>query len=176
MRQYFTDEEWTMLLQSPMEAVMAVCLADQVDPISFLQELKAGVTIVTEEKTRTGIAGDLTPAVLSAMADIDTLDPLEGEQLILKKQFELLGVIQTLSRPKEARDRAVAHFQQVATLLDNKVTGAQALEFKNWLMSVAQRVAEAQKEGSVMGIGGSRVSNRELEVLNRLATALGVSL
>lgn len=155
---------------------MAICLADKVDPISFLKELKAGVTIVTEEKARTDIAGDLAPAILSTMIDIDAQDPLEGEQLVLKKQFELLGLIQTLDRPKDARDRAEAHFQQVATLLDNKVTGAQALDFKNWLMSVAQRVAEAQKEGSVMGVGGSRVSNRELEVLNRLAATLGVSL
>ncbi|NJL48690.1 MAG: hypothetical protein HC929_15925 [Leptolyngbyaceae cyanobacterium SM2_5_2] len=176
MRQYFTDEEWTILLQAPMEAVMAVCLADNVDPISFLKEIKAGVTIVTEEKTRTDLAGDLAPAVLSAMADIDAVDPLEGDQLILKKQFELLGLMQTFDRPKDARDRAIAHFQQLATLLDNKVTGAQALDFKNWLMSVAQRVAEAQKEGSVMGIGGSRISNRELEVLNRLAATLGISL
>jgi hypothetical protein len=174
MRQNFTDEEWTKLLQAPMEAVMAICLADKVDPISFLQELIAGVTIVTNDVKRTDLSGDLTPALVSAMAEIDANDPLSGEQLILKKQFELLGVIQNFSKPKDARDRAVASFRQISAILDAKVTGAQATEFKQWLMSVAQRVAESQREGGILGIGSSRISERESDVLKDLTAALGL--
>jgi hypothetical protein len=175
MRENFTDEEWTKLLQAPMEAVIAVCLADKVDPISFLKELIAGVKIVTEELSRTDIAGDLTPVLIAAMAEQDAQESLTGEQLILKKQFELLAVIQTFTKPKDARDRAVESFQAISTILDAKVTGLQATEFKTWLMSIAQRVAEAQKEGGVMGIGGSRVSERESDVLKALAKALGLA-
>ena len=175
MRQNFTEEEWTKLLQAPMEAVMAVCLADKVDPISFLQELIAGVTIVTNDLKRTDLMGELTPALISSMAEIDANEPLSGEQLILKKQFELLGVIQTFSKPKDARDRAVASFQQISAILDAKVTGVQATEFKTWLMSIAQRVAESQREGGFLGVGSSRVSEREADVLKALATALGLT-
>jgi hypothetical protein len=175
MRQYFTDEEWTTLLQAPMQAVMAVCLADNVDPISFLQELKAGVTIVKEELNQLSVAGDLAPALMSSLTDIDSQEPLTGEQLILKREFELLGLIQTFSKTKEARDHAVSHFQQVAAILDAKVTGAQATDFKTWLMSIARKVAEVQREGGIMGIGSSRVSEREQDVLKYLARALGLS-
>lgn len=175
MRENFTDEEWTKLLQAPMEAVIAVCLADKVDPISFLKELIAGVKIVTEELSRTDIAGDLTPVLIAAMAEQDAKESLTGEQLILKKQFELLAVIQTFTKPKDARDRAVESFQAISAILDAKVTGLQATEFKTWLMSIAQRVAEAQKEGGMMGIGASRVSERESDVLKALAKALGLA-
>ncbi|MGF1566934.1 MAG: hypothetical protein ACFCVD_02465 [Nodosilinea sp.] len=174
MQQYFTDEEWTTLLQAPMQAVMAVCLADRVDPVSFLQELKGGVAVVTEELKRVDVAGDLAPAVINSMAAIDARDPLDGEQLALKKQFELLGLIQTFSRSREGREQAVAYFQRVAAILDAKVTGAQATEYKQWLMSVAQKVAEVQKEGGFMGIGASRVSEKESDVLKELASALGL--
>jgi hypothetical protein len=175
MRQNFTDEEWTKLLQAPMEAVVAVCLADKVDPISFLQELIAGVKIVTEDLKRTDLTGELTPVLLAAMAEQDAQESLTGEQLVLKKQFELLGIIQTFKKPKDARDRAVESFQAISAILDAKVTGLQATEFKTWLMSIAQRVAEVQKEGGVMGIGASRVSERESDVLKALAKALGLS-
>lgn len=175
MRQNFTEEEWTALLQAPMEAVMAVCLADKVDPISFLQELIAGVTIVTEDLRRTDLSGELMPALVAAMAEKDAQEPLTGEQLILKKQFELLGIIQTFKKPKDARNRAVESFQTISTILDQKVTGAQATEFKTWLMSIAQRVAESQRESSFLGIGGSRISEREADVLKALAEALGLT-
>lgn len=175
MRQLFTEEEWTKLLQAPMEAVMAVCLADKVDPISFLQELISGVTIVTDDLKRTDLGGDLVNALISDMGAIDANDPLSGQQLILKKQFELLGIIQTFSKPKDARDRAVESFQQISATLEAKVTGLQATEFKTWLMSVAQRVAEAQRETSgIRAIGSSRISEREADVLKKLAAALGL--
>ncbi|MEY3297218.1 MAG: hypothetical protein RLZZ597_478 [Cyanobacteriota bacterium] len=176
MRQNFTEEEWTKLLQAPMEAVMAVCLADKVDPISFLQELIAGVTIVTEDLKRTDLPGELMPALVSAMAEKDAQESLTGEQLILKKQFELLGIIQAFKKPKDARNRAIESFQTISIILDQKVTGAQATEFKTWLMSIAQRVAEFQRESGFMGIGGSRISDREADVLKALAAALGLSL
>lgn len=175
MRQLFTEEEWTKLLQAPMEAVMAVCLADKVDPISFLQELIAGVSIVMEDIKRTDLGSDLVAALVADMSALDAQDPLSGQQLILKKQFELLAIIQTFSKPKDARDRAVESFQQISAILDTKVTGLQATEFKTWLMSVAQRVAEAQRETSgLRAIGSSRISEREADVLRKLATALGL--
>ncbi|HSM84393.1 MAG TPA: hypothetical protein VLS96_22085 [Nodosilinea sp.] len=174
MRESFAEEEWITLLQAPMQAVVGVCLADRVDPVSFLQELKAGVALVAEELRRTDLAGDLAPVLLGAMAELDAADPLEGEQLLLKKQFEALGLIQTFKSSKEGREAAIAHLQKVTAILDTKVTGIQAADFKAWLLSVATKVAEVQREGGIMGIGGSRISDKENEVLKKMAQALGL--
>ena len=174
MRENFTDEEWLTLLQAPMQAIMGVCLADRVDPVSFLQELKAGVAIVGEELRRRDLMGDLAPVVIGSMADLDAIDPLDGEQLLLKKQFELLGLIQTFKSSKEGRDSAVAHLQRVAAILEAKVTGVQATELKEWLLSVAVKVAESQREGGILGIGSSRISDKENEVLKKMAAALAI--
>lgn len=175
MYQAFTEDEWTTLLQAPMQAVVAVCLADRVDPVTFLQELKAGVMIVAEELSRSDLVGELTLALVSDMAKLDAADPLSGEQLQLKKQFELLGLIQTFKKSSEGRDHVISHMQKVAAILDAKVTGVQATELKEWLMSVATKVAEAQKEGGIMGIGASRISEKEHDVLRKMAAALGMS-
>jgi hypothetical protein len=175
MRDNFTDDEWTMLLQAPLQAVMGICLADRVDPVLFLQEVKSGIAIVAEELKRSDVIGELTPVLIGGLAEIDSADALQGEQLLLKKQFELLGLMQTFTSSKEGREHAIAHLQKVVSVLDAKVTGIQAGEFKQWLMSVAIKVAEAHREGGVMGIGSSRISDKENEVLKKMSAALGVA-
>ena len=176
MRQNFTDEEWAMLLQTPLLGVMAVVLADKVDPVSFLQELMAGVKLVGEELQRSDIAGDLAPVLANAMGDIDVQDPLTGEQLLLKKEFELLGLMQTFKNAKAGKEYALDHFRQVAALLDRKVAGIHATDCKRWFMLIAQKTAEAQKEGGFLGIGSSRISEKESDVLKELAEALRLNL
>ncbi len=174
MRENFTAEEWSALLQAPMQAVMGVCLADRVDPILFLQEVKSGVAIVAAAIQPSDAVGDLAPALISGIAELDAADPLAGEQLLLKKQFELLGLMQTFKSSKEGRDYAIAHLQKVAAILDTKVTGVQASELKQWLVGVATKVAEAHREGGLFGIGSSRVSDKESDVLNKMSAALGL--
>lgn len=174
MRENFTPEEWSALLQAPMQAVMGVCLADRVDPILFLQEVKSGVAIVAETIRQNEAVGDLAPALISGIAELDAVDPLTGEQLLLKKQFELLGLMQTFKSSKEGRDYAIAHLQKVAAILDTKVTGVQASELKQWLVSVATKVAEAHREGGLLGIGSSRISDKEGDVLSKMNVALGL--
>jgi hypothetical protein len=105
---------------------------------------------------------------------LDSQDPLSGDQLQLKKQFELLGLIQTFKDAKEGKNAAISHFQKVTALLATKVTGVEANNYKTWLMSLAEKVAKAQKEGGIMGFGASRISERESDVLKQLATALGL--
>jgi hypothetical protein len=172
MRQNFTDDEWMTLMQAPLQGVMAVVLADRVDPVSFLQELMAGVRVVGEELQRIDIPGELPPLVAKAMGEIDAQDPLDGEQLLLKKEFELLGLIQTFKSAKEGKQYAIDHFGKVADILEIKVAGIHATDCKQWLMAIAQKTAESQKEGGFMGIGSSRVSEKESDVLKDLAKAL----
>jgi len=59
MRENFTPEEWSALLQAPMQAVMGVCLADRVDPILFLQEVKSGIAIIAEAIQQSDAVGEL---------------------------------------------------------------------------------------------------------------------
>jgi hypothetical protein len=172
MRQNFTDEEWTTLLQAPLQGVMAVVLADRVDPVSFLQELMAGVKIVGAELQRQDLTGELAPLMATAMGEIDAQDPLDGDQLLLKKEFELLGLMQTFKDAKEGKQYALEHFRRVAAILETKVAGIHATDCKRWLMAIAQKVAEAQREGGFMGIGSSRISEKESDVLKDLAAAL----
>jgi hypothetical protein len=58
--------------------------------------------------------------------------------------------------------------------VEKKAKPAEAQAFKQWLVSVGQKVAEAAKEGGVLGFGGTRVSEQETAALKELTSVLGV--
>ena len=174
MRQHFTDEEWSTLMQAPTQAIAAITLADKVDPVSFLHELQAAIQILAEELQRQDLPPGMTQAFVSGLQTLDAEDALSGDQLLLKKEFELLGHLQSFKNAREGIDSAIDHFRKTAAVLEAKVVAAEVNACKEWLMSFATKVAQVAREGGLMGFGSSRISEREADVLKKLAEALGV--
>jgi hypothetical protein len=75
--------------------------------------------------------------------------------------------------PDACKDAALKQIRTVNDLIDRKVPGSTGDEFKKWLLTIGQRVAEAANEGGIFGIGGERVSEAEKAVLRQIAFALG---
>ena len=99
---------------------------------------------------------------------------------------------ESLGKAKEFREQATARLQEmgitssealhdqliedsklVSQILDNKATPDEALEYKEWAMSIAENVAKAAKEGGFLGIGGTRISDSEVQAFAQIADALG---
>jgi hypothetical protein len=59
-QQYFTDAEWQVMLQAPMHVIKAVILADKTDPVNFLKEAYAAVSLLTEQQQQP-TSSDLAP-------------------------------------------------------------------------------------------------------------------
>ncbi|WP_416671880.1 hypothetical protein [Egbenema bharatensis] len=166
---YFSEEEWLMLLQAPMQAIVALTLADKTDPVSFLKESQAGIQILAAEQQREDIRNDLIRAVVEALNAIDQQDPLQGDELLIKKHMQMLQQIQSLKNAAEGLQNALTHFNQISTILDQKVPTAQAAELKTWLLSIAQQVAEAVREKGLFGVG---ISDAEASTLRKIEKAL----
>ena len=63
--------------------------------------------------------------------------------------------------------------REAAVIVTNKSPG-DAAAFKAWLSAISQKVAEASKEGGVLGFGGVPVSDAE-KALADISNALGTS-
>lgn len=176
-QQYFTDEEWVLLRQAPMQVAIAVILADKTDPISFLQETYAAAQILLEEEQRAmdGVS-DLVRAVIESMRQVNPVDAgspgLTNASPIDLKQLEILIKIRALESAKQGRQMAIDHADRASEILASKVTIVQAKEFDKWLISIAQRVAESVKEKGFLGLGGEWVSDEERSVIRQLKKAL----
>lgn len=60
------------------------------------------------------------------------------------------------------------------SLLDQKALPDEVLAYKQMLMQVAERAANAAKEGGFLGFGGVKVSEAEQTFLNELSRMLKI--
>lgn len=75
-----------------------------------------------------------------------------------------------------AKADAIETLRQVAALVDAKSPPNEALGYKRWLLEIAQRTAEAGKEGGdFWGRGAVLVNDAEKDALAEIAQVLGLS-
>lgn len=68
---------------------------------------------------------------------------------------------------------AVEDCRAAASLVDAKASPSEAAEYKQWSLSVAEKVAMAASEGGFLGFGGEQFSEPEQRFLSEIETALG---
>lgn len=157
----FTPEEWSRIAASPIVASMAITAADPGGLWSLLQESMASGWALLEAKQDTQ-ANALVKAVAD---DISNADTRESVRQSFQAQFK--G-----SQFADIKRKAVEELAAISELVDAKAP-EDAAAFKSWIWSVAQKSAEAGKEGGFLGFGGVAVSDAEKATLADIAAALG---
>lgn len=157
----FTPEEWSRLVASPVVASMAITAADPGGLWSLLQESMSGGWALLEAK-QDAQANPLVKAVADDIVNTETRNSVRES---FQAQFK--G-----SQFADIKRKAIEELGAVSSLLDAKAPD-EAAAFKSWLWSVAQKSAEAGKEGGFLGFGGVAVSDAEKATLAEISTALG---
>jgi hypothetical protein len=158
----FTKDEWTLLLESPLVAGVAVSAADPNGLWGLLKESFASGSALVHAKTDAGI----NPLIKAVAADFISGD---GKSAVREGVREKFGGGQAAG----VKTKSIDSLRQVSALLAAKAPG-DAAAFKDWLRQISQRTAEAATEGGgLLGIGGIQVSDAEKATLAEISTALG---
>ncbi len=153
----FTDAEWKSIVAAAPMVGLAVAAASPNGPFGVIKEMMS-VGMAMADVVKSGSNNPLITALLDDIKARQTRpDRPEG-----------------VSNPDQAKSMALDHLAQVAAMLDTKA-GPDAAEFKQWLLVIANRVAEASNEGGFLGFGGTRVSEDEKQMIAQIAGRLGVS-
>jgi hypothetical protein len=155
----FTAEEWNLLRETPQLVALAVAMAGASGITGTIAESLSASQALVEA------ARGANPLVQSLGSRDEILGAQEGVRALL--QGDLAGLQTRL--PSLALDRARSAVQ----LLKTKGTGDDLAAYRGFLKAVASRVAQAAKEGSFLGFGGERVSDREEQFLASLDQAIG---
>jgi hypothetical protein len=158
----FTPEEWKTILESTMMAGIAVTAADPSGLWGLLQESMASARIVFGA----GRSEESSELIKAISADLESS---EGRSAAREKLSEKLWG----SKPSEITAKSLEVLHEAAGLVEAKVPG-EAQEFKTWLRTISQTVAEAAKEGGFLGFGGVRVSDEEKATLAQISVSLGL--
>ena len=150
----FTEQEWIRIGRAPIVAGMAISLADPGGPIETIKESNAAIRTVLQA-AESGAHGELVQAVARDVAE-----------KARARQNPMAGF-----RPKgaDARDEVLDELRAVNALLVEKTTPEEADQFREWLKTAAQNTAKAAKEGGFFGFRAELVSEREQQMLDRLA-------
>ena len=155
VRAAFTDEEWKQVKDLPSFAALMVMSAGGSGPVQMVKESAAAAKVIAGSQANPDPLVAAVVADLAQRDDTDKAKPPEGTKS--REAFSALVLTQAGA---------------VASLVSAKAPDS-ATPYSEWVLGLAHKVAEAAKEGSVMGIGGVRVTPEEEAALAALATALG---
>jgi len=157
----YTAEEWNVIMQAPMAAAMVVMFASPSNPVGLAQETFAVSKMLAENVGKPSGIG-----LIDAVAE-QIKDP-EGRKAAQPPSPEAGADLTAL------KARALGTLRQLNDLLTAKAPAEEATSFRQWILSTAQRVAGAAKEGGFLGIGGTSISAEETAAIAEVAQTLGV--
>jgi len=142
----FNAEEWSLLRQGPAIAGVLVATADRGGSV---RESLSIAQFYGEARRLWGEEGPV------GLVETIIADGPEGVRpdLVAAEGFDRLR-------------RAVA-------LLERRAGTVEVDDYRRFVVTLAERVAHAYKEGGFLGLGGTPVSEREQAVLDEIAAAVG---
>ncbi len=153
----FTPAEWQVLRQAPVRVGLAVSLAAPAGMTGLIKELYA-LARALHEGPETVPQNQLVAAVVASLGQRS--GGSGGPQAMNRDELE------------DERQAALDSCREVADLLRRKAEADEAQGFKDWLLHLGLRVAEASREGGFLGIGGKKVSAAEKALLEEIKAAL----
>jgi hypothetical protein len=158
----FTAQEWEVLRDVPHLVTLSVATAGSSGPIGSLKEAFAPLGAI----------------IAAAKGSDDLLRGVCDREELKAAQQTLRGSIKTGGDAKALRDQlqnAAAEKAAAANaILKQKGSPEDLKAFRQLLMDIADRTANAAKEGSFLGFGGERVSEGERAVIKRISQALEI--
>jgi hypothetical protein len=151
----YTPEEWKTISAAPMMAGLLVTVSDLGGPIGTAKEVIALIKGVSDTAAHTSNELIKTVAEGIRVQGRPEMPDLTNDQAVMRSALI------------DGCKRALAVVVQKSP--------AEADEYRLWLTLLAQKTAEASKEGGFLGFGGVQVSDDESAAINELSSALGLS-
>ena len=141
----FTPEEWTVVLEGPPSAGLIVITAQRG---GTFRETYSMAKAYTEARQDHG-ASELLDEIVSAKPHVDHT---------------------RYSSPDELKQAGLQRIRDAVALLEAKATPEETEEYRRFVVTLAEKVANAHREG-----GDSAVSDAERAAIEEIRGALGAS-
>jgi hypothetical protein len=158
----FTAQEWQALRDTPHLVMLSVATAGSSGPIGSIKEAFASAAEILE-------ATKGNNELLRAICD---REELKAAQQSIRNSIKKVTDINAL---RDQLQTAASDNASAANAVLKKKSLAEDLDaYRQLLVSIADRTANAAKEGDFLGFGGEWVSEGERAVIKRISQALEV--
>ena len=101
----------------------------------------------------------------------ELIDALMGD---LKDRSDSDDAIDNDLSSEEIKTKALSLLEKAVITVESKCPVDVAWGYKRWILSIAKATAEASKEGSFLGFGGTRVTQNEHDALAEIEAILDI--
>jgi hypothetical protein len=143
----FSEQEWKQVLEGPTSAGLVVIASDRGGSI---RESFSMAKSYAEARQQHG-ESELLDEIVAAKPEMDRT---------------------RAGSPEELKQNALQNITEAVEILRGKATEEEVAEYRKFVVGLAERVAEARKEG-FLGLSGDRVSDAERAAIAEVESALG---
>jgi hypothetical protein len=142
----FSESDWKLVLEGPPSAGLIVITADRG---GTLRETFSMARAYADARQQHG-GSELLDEIVAAKPQIDR---------------------SMSSSPEELKQRSLSHIKEAVRVLDGNVSPQELDEYRSFVLTLAEKVASAHREGGDEG----PVSDAEQAAIGEIASALGTS-
>jgi len=170
VQEKYTEEEWFLLQTTPSMVGSAMAVAGNSGIMGTMKEAMANVRSIMEANA------EYPDNPLIAEVAKKPENRADAKEMASDYRERIMGRMKEngVKEPEEVAALTLSDVEQSCAILAAKEDDATALEYKNWLLAIANKVAEAAKEGGFLGFGGEQVSENEQAFLAQLNSALNM--
>jgi hypothetical protein len=154
----FEASDWNTLRDTPYLVGLATLLAEP----SGLGTIKESIAITMGIRENQG-------SEIPLIRDLTSTGEMQAAQDSLKGRFT--GSRGEVSK-NVIRDLALEHARSSIAMLSGKAASGEIDAYRNLLYGLAEKVANASREGGILGFGGKAVSAAEQSFLDQLQNAI----
>jgi hypothetical protein len=166
LRDTFTEDEWFLLLSTPSMIGASVAAAGQ-SGLGTVKEAIASLEVISgaaKSYPNNELIGELVKRA-------ENRDEAKAQA---SKYTEMAKTKLQGKKPDQLTTEMLDDTKKAVALLQQKAPAALD-DYQQWSLAVAEKVANAAKEGGFLGFGGERVSAGEKVLIDTIKGALGVA-
>lgn len=158
----FSSAEWEILRDAPHLVIIAVTVAGASGIFGSIAEALAPSSIISEALQGSN----------QLLRDICEREEIKASIDAIKTRAKASGDFSGLQ--KALRTEAIDKSRSAIEILRQKASSEDIVAYREFLIALGNKVANAAKEGDFLGFGGERVSEHERTLLAELAEAVGI--
>ncbi len=166
----FTEDELFHLTNTPYLVGSAMVFAEG-SGLGTIKELYANAKAFLNGAKKFPDNAVIT-GILPRMEDAKAVrEETKKFQAKAKEDFKARGI----KSKEDMKAYADEELQRALSILTAKANDTEIAQYKEWILSIAESVAKAAKEGGFLGFGGERISDGEKEFYSKVASSMGLN-
>lgn len=162
-----TSDDWYTIIEGTGATTGMIMMSDMSGPIGISKEAMAAMDVLREDHWQSPFMAALRTRIFGATKE-------QQAELQRRAQARQEALKSQRLTPEQARQTFLGSIEAAATLVESKLGAETAGEFKQLLYQVAEKTAQAGKEGGFLGFGGIPVSSTEEAALADIKATLGL--